>query len=151
MPQPLFQMMPSPYPGYMPMPMPMPGTMPGGMPAGMPPGAIPGGLPGQMPMGMMPQGMSPQQFMQPPMMAPQAPAPQQLGNEKEELGEQLYPKIEEMIVHEYPDAPENSPSKITGMLLELNRDEILGLLSDPEKLHAKLSEAIDLLKSQTPQ
>lgn len=79
-------------------------------------------------------------------MPPQVPPPQQLANEKEELGEQLYPKIEELILHEYQDAPENAPSKITGMLLELSRDEILGLMNDPEKLRTKIEEAIALLK-----
>eukprot|EP00826_Nyctotherus_ovalis_P036984 TRINITY_DN333_c0_g1_i4.p1 TRINITY_DN333_c0_g1~~TRINITY_DN333_c0_g1_i4.p1 ORF type:complete len:470 (+),score=132.30 TRINITY_DN333_c0_g1_i4:450-1859(+) len=101
-------MMAGPYPSYMPgAPFGVPGPMGG---AGAP-GGMPGPMMGAMPLGMQPRipgmpanlppgAMMPPQMMHqiPPqfMMAPQQP-PQNLGMEKDELGEQLYTKIEQII------------------------------------------------------
>ena len=96
-----FPMMQQPYPGYMPgAPFAMPGQMGpmgpmGAMPPGMPVG-MPAGMPGGMPLSpMMPQMGAP--FMQPPMMPQQPVQAQNLPTDKEELGERLYPKIEQLI------------------------------------------------------
>ncbi|KAJ5085937.1 hypothetical protein N7532_010708 [Penicillium argentinense] len=61
-----------------------------------------------------------------------APAPQQ----KQMLGEALYPKIQ-------AQQPELA-GKITGMLLEMDNTELLGLLDDDEALRAKVDEALSV-------
>lgn len=107
-------MIPGPYPNYMagapfgiagqmgPIPGALPGMQPG-MPAGGPTG-MPAGMPMVMPMVMQPRRppgetmgaqmmhQIPPQFMMPPQQPPQAAAV-----DKEELGEQLYTKIENLI------------------------------------------------------
>ncbi|PLN84484.1 hypothetical protein BDW42DRAFT_162694 [Aspergillus taichungensis] len=60
------------------------------------------------------------------------PAPQQ----KQMLGEALYPKIQSQ-------QPELA-GKITGMLLEMDNAELLGLLDDDEALRAKVDEALSV-------
>jgi len=145
MPMPM-SFMQGPYPGYMPgqMPMPMPGVMPGQMGPMGPMGGIPMG---GMPMGMTPQMLQqmPPQFMQPPMMPPQQPLQQQSSTEKEELGEQLYPKIEDLLNEE----DRGEAAKITGMILETTREEIIELINDPEKLKIRVGEALQLLTKGT--
>ncbi len=143
MPPMAFSMMQPPYPGYMP-------GAPFGMPGQMGPmGAMPGGVPGGMPTGLtagvpMPPMMGPQ-FMQPPMMPQQPPAAQPLPTDKEELGERLYPKIEHLIDPAY----QSEVSKITGMLLDLPVEEIIGLINDEEKLRGRIDEALKLLREKT--
>ncbi|EAU35591.1 polyadenylate-binding protein [Aspergillus terreus NIH2624] len=61
-----------------------------------------------------------------------APAPQQ----KQMLGEALYPKIQ-------AQQPELA-GKITGMLLEMDNTELLSLLEDDEALRAKVDEALSV-------
>ncbi|KAK1554869.1 hypothetical protein Q3G72_018544 [Acer saccharum] len=58
--------------------------------------------------------------------------------QKQMLGEQLYPLIEK---HQ-PDLV----AKITGMLLEMDNAELLLLLESPESLAAKVEEAVQVLK-----
>jgi polyadenylate-binding protein len=104
-------MMPGPYPGYMPgAPFAVTGQI-GPMPGGMPgaPGAMPGGMPGMQPrmhpMPGMPPNIPPGAMIPPQMMhqmAPQfmMPAQQPQANaeiDREDLGEKLYLKIEQMI------------------------------------------------------
>ncbi|KAE8147853.1 Polyadenylate-binding protein, cytoplasmic and nuclear [Aspergillus avenaceus] len=60
------------------------------------------------------------------------PAPQQ----KQMLGEALYPKIQ-------AQQPELA-GKITGMLLEMDNTELLSLLEDEEALRAKVDEALSV-------
>ncbi|KAH3335146.1 Protein phosphatase PP2A regulatory subunit B [Aspergillus fumigatus] len=60
------------------------------------------------------------------------PPPQQ----KQMLGEALYPKIQ-------AQQPELA-GKITGMLLEMDNNELLGLLEDEEALRAKVDEALSV-------
>jgi polyadenylate-binding protein len=52
------------------------------------------------------------------------------------LGEALYPKIQ-------AQQPELA-GKITGMLLEMDNTELLGLLDDEEALRAKVDEALNV-------
>ncbi|KAJ5601278.1 hypothetical protein N7510_010812 [Penicillium lagena] len=61
-----------------------------------------------------------------------APAPQQ----KQMLGEALYPKIQ-------AQQPELA-GKITGMLLEMDNAELMGLLEDDDALRAKVDEALSV-------
>ncbi|KAK5165986.1 Protein phosphatase PP2A regulatory subunit B [Oleoguttula sp. CCFEE 6159] len=131
-----------------PMPM-MPGMPPNVVPAmrGGPgfPGAGRGGVtprPGQMLGYPQARGMPPQmggQQLQGPnpsgldMTALNAASAQQ---QKQMLGEALYPKIHEQ-------QPELA-GKITGMLLEMDNAELLGLTSDDAALRAKVEEAMSV-------
>jgi polyadenylate-binding protein len=55
------------------------------------------------------------------------------------LGERLFPLVAEL---------ENEmAAKITGMLLEMDRDEILHLLESPDELKSKVEEAVTVLRS----
>ncbi|KFK41598.1 hypothetical protein AALP_AA2G149300 [Arabis alpina] len=54
------------------------------------------------------------------------------------LGEQLYPLVDQ---HE----PVHT-AKVTGMLLEMDKAEVLHLIESPEALKAKVSEALDVLR-----
>ncbi|KFK30042.1 hypothetical protein AALP_AA7G209600 [Arabis alpina] len=55
------------------------------------------------------------------------------------LGESLYPLVEQLEA--------DSAAKVTGMLLEMDQTEVLHLLESPEALKAKVSEAMDVLRS----
>jgi hypothetical protein len=63
------------------------------------------------------------------------PTPRQ----KQVLGERLFPLISSLTA----DPP---AGKITGMLLDLNNSDVLGLLESPEMLAAKVDEAVMVLK-----
>lgn len=65
----------------------------------------------------------------------QAPTPEA---QKQMIGEAIYPKISSM----QPDLA----GKITGMLLEMDIDELLGLLDNDEALRAKVNEALSVYK-----
>lgn len=58
--------------------------------------------------------------------------------QKDMLGERLYPLIERMF-------PQQA-GKITGMLLEIDNDEILHMLVQPDSLRAKAEEAKAVLE-----
>lgn len=60
--------------------------------------------------------------------------------QKDMLGERLYPLIERI----YP----NEAGKITGMLLEIDNSEILHMLEHPESLNSKVEEAVAVLHAQ---
>lgn len=60
-----------------------------------------------------------------------------VSTQKDMIGERLYPLIE-------AKQPQNAP-KITGMLLEMDNAELLGLLEDPAALNAKVDEAMNVL------
>ncbi|XP_055021455.1 embryonic polyadenylate-binding protein B-like [Boleophthalmus pectinirostris] len=62
-----------------------------------------------------------------------------LMDQKQLLGERLYPLIQAY----HP----NLAGKITGMLLEMDNTELLHMLESPESLHAKVDEAIAVLKA----
>ncbi|OSS50646.1 hypothetical protein B5807_04281 [Epicoccum nigrum] len=59
-----------------------------------------------------------------------------VGQQKQMLGEALYPKIHEM-------QPELA-GKITGMLLEMDNSELINLTSDESALRAKVDEAMNV-------
>lgn len=63
------------------------------------------------------------------------------GDRKNMIGEKLYPMVAKL--------NPNLASKITGMLLEMDNNELLHLLESPEALRAKVSEAMAELKSAT--
>lgn len=62
-----------------------------------------------------------------------------LMDQKQLLGERLYPLI--LALHP------SLAGKITGMLLEIDNSELLHMLESPELLHAKVDEAIAVLKA----
>mmetsp|Transcript_27257 Transcript_27257/g.69293 ORF Transcript_27257/g.69293 Transcript_27257/m.69293 type:complete len:646 (-) Transcript_27257:853-2790(-) len=110
-----------------------PGMPPGGPMAGMPPG---GGMP--MP-GMPPQGMPGAPPMAPPgEMTPASLAAAPPEQQKQLLGERLFPLISQV--------EPALAGKITGMLLEMDNGELLNLLESPEALNAKIMEAISVLQ-----
>ena len=91
------------------------------------------------PIGPM-EGMPPYQKQQPsvPMVQPQT---SDLPNDKEQLGEFLYPLVESI-------EPEYA-SKITGMLLEMEVDQIHSIILDKDQLKKWIVEAKRvLLKSK---
>ncbi|KAF2130513.1 polyadenylate binding protein [Dothidotthia symphoricarpi CBS 119687] len=98
-------------------------------------GGMPQGRPGQPPMPGFPQGGRP---------ATGGPAGVDMstlnnappGQQKQMLGEALYPKIHEM-------QPELA-GKITGMLLEMDNSELINLTSDESALRAKVDEAMSV-------
>ena len=119
-------------------------------PQGVPPprGAPPPGQPmpgqgkrGQMPgmgmPGMPPQGMPSQGMMMPQDMTAASLAAAPPEQQKQLLGERLYPLISQV-------QPSNA-GKITGMLLEMDNGELLNLLESPEALNAKIMEAVSVL------
>lgn len=62
-----------------------------------------------------------------------------LKEQKQLLGERLYPLIQAM----HP----NLAGKITGMLLEIDNSELLHMLESPESLHSKVEEAVAVLQA----
>ena len=70
-----------------------------------------------------------------PSMLADASAPDQ----KQMLGERLYPLIHGMHAEE--------AGKITGMLLEIDNSELLHMLEHPESLKAKVDEAVAVLQA----
>uniref|UniRef100_A0A671XJP7 Polyadenylate-binding protein n=1 Tax=Sparus aurata TaxID=8175 RepID=A0A671XJP7_SPAAU len=62
-----------------------------------------------------------------------------LMDQKQLLGERLYPMIHAL----HP----NLAGKITGMLLEIDNSELLHMLESPESLHSKVDEAIAVLQA----
>lgn len=90
--------------------------------------------------------------VQPPFIHPQYPmqAPDRyvgrqvvetLPNDKELLGERLFPLVEQK-------NPKNA-SKITGMLLEMEVDQIQSIIRDQSQLDKWISEAVKVLTGQT--
>ncbi|KAH9610064.1 hypothetical protein KSS87_021207, partial [Heliosperma pusillum] len=59
------------------------------------------------------------------------------------LGESLYPLVD-AIEHE-------NAAKVTGMLLEMDQPEVLHLLESPDALKAKVSEAMEVLRTVAQQ
>jgi polyadenylate-binding protein len=108
-------------------------------------------------MGMQPTGMPqrpPMQSMQPMQSAPapQAQQPQQTSlaqilssmnpeQQKNVLGERLYNQI-------LPKHPQEA-AKLTGMLLEMDNGEIIGLLENTNALGNKINEALDVLRQHS--
>ncbi|KAF2248000.1 Polyadenylate-binding protein, cytoplasmic and nuclear [Trematosphaeria pertusa] len=98
-------------------------------------GAMPQGRPGQPPVGAFPQGNRPGVPVPSGVdMTALSAAP--AGQQKQMLGEALYPKIHEM-------QPELA-GKITGMLLEMDNAELINLTTDESALRAKVEEAMNV-------
>ncbi|ORY35791.1 hypothetical protein BCR39DRAFT_512165 [Naematelia encephala] len=110
------------------------GLSPVGVPAGLPVGAIPRG---QVP--VRPQAQAyPEQAPVPGRLNAQALARAAPADQKQMLGEALYPLIHET-------QPELS-GKITGMLLEMDNVELLHLIESPPALQEKVDEALRVLE-----
>ena len=62
------------------------------------------------------------------------------GQQKQMLGEKLYPKIQKM-----PPPIGEAAAKITGMLLEMDNEDLLILLEDASALRNKVNEAVKVL------
>jgi len=123
-------------------PLAAPGNMKGGMPCmgkgPMPP--MPGAMnpmmgmrPNmQMPAMMRPPQMNPQQVMAPPMNQVSAPMQKQM------LGEKLYP----MVAKYQPELA----GKITGMMLEMDNNELIRLLDSEQQVRNKVEEAMRVIQ-----
>ncbi|KAK4859722.1 hypothetical protein QYF36_010588 [Acer negundo] len=59
------------------------------------------------------------------------------------LGESLYPQVEQL--------ERDAAAKVTGMLLEMDRIEVLRLLESPEALKAKVAEVVEVLRTVAAQ
>lgn len=101
----------------------------------MPPYPMPMGYPQMMPMPMPMQGgyMPPTQIPVQERPIP-PPALEVLPNEKDLLGERLYPLVEKK-------NPEYA-SKITGMLLEMEVEQIQNIIRDQNQLDKWIAEAL---------
>jgi polyadenylate-binding protein len=99
-------------------------------------GMPPSGRPGQPPMQSFAQGRPGPGGPVPAGLDPNALAAAQPGQQKQMLGEALYPKIHEM-------QPELA-GKITGMLLEMDNQELIALTTDESALRAKVEEAMSV-------
>ena len=87
---------------------------------------------------MMPPMAQPPQYSVPPVQAPPPQvAPPALPNDKEQLGEILYPLVNAI--------NETHASKITGMLLELDIEQIHKLVTDTAELRKWVDEAFKVL------
>lgn len=152
--------MPAPYGMAPPNGMPYPPSYPRGNgarppPAGAPrpnggpsPVGLPSGLPAQgQPRGSMPtrpQGYADaQQAQQPQKLNAQALARAGPNEQKQMLGEAIYPLIHES----QPDLA----GKITGMLLEMDNAELLHLVESPAALTDKVNEALRVLNEWSKQ
>merc|ERR1719162_1113835 len=123
----------------------MPGMMPGMM--GMRPQM--GQMPGQPGKGGMPggPGPGPQMQQQPGQPSPMPGAPLTAaalaaappGVQKQMLGEKIFPQIAKY-------QPELA-GKITGMMLEMDNSELLGLLENDQQMKAKVDEAMRVLET----
>ncbi|KAG6624170.1 polyadenylate-binding protein 3-like [Carya illinoinensis] len=58
-------------------------------------------------------------------------------NQRAMLGEQLYPHVEQL--------EPNNAAKVTGMLLEMDKSEVIHLLESPDALKQKVAEAMEVL------
>ena len=69
---------------------------------------------------------------------------------KQMIGDRLYPlvhaRILELDISAFAGQEQQLPGKVTGMLLELPNEEVLGLLELPEALTEKVQEAVDVLQ-----
>lgn len=111
------------------------GVSQGGMRPGMGPnqGVVPGIPGGQM--GGMQNGAGNQ------VLTAQALATQPTGIQKQMLGEKLYPAVSRL----QPDLA----GKITGMMLEMDNNEVLVMLDNEAQLRQKVEEAVRVLNNQS--
>jgi polyadenylate-binding protein len=77
-------------------------------------------------------------------LTPQMLASAQPQEQKQLLGERLYPLIQRM------SKPDDDVGKITGMMLEMDNAELLMMLENEELLQTKVNEAISVLSQNKP-
>jgi len=63
--------------------------------------------------------------------------------QKQLIGEQLYPQVKEL-------CNEDDAGKVTGMILELENEELLHLIENPDMIRVKVQEARSVLESHNP-
>jgi len=106
----------------------------------MPAGALPSVYPA------MPSAVPQQQLVMPmrppalPQLTAEALSKLTAAQQKQQLGERLY-----ALSYRYQPS---LAAKITGMILELENNEILGILGSEEKLRQKIDEAVSVLSKQ---
>merc|ERR1712167_502467 len=76
----------------------------------------------------------------PPTQPPIPAAAAQPQQQKQMLGEKLYP-----IIEKHPAVLPEQAGKITGMLLDMDVSELLNLYEAPDALHQKVIESINVL------
>ncbi|KAE9617470.1 hypothetical protein Lal_00034649 [Lupinus albus] len=64
-------------------------------------------------------------------------------NQRMMLGEHLYPLVGRL-------TPSNQTAKVTGMLLEMDKAEVIHLIESPDELKIKVSEALHVLREAGP-
>ena len=121
--------MPRPYPPIGMQPYPYPYAMPGMHPQMMMPPTGP--IPGYMPYPSVPTQE-----------AVAVPQQQPLSNDKEQLGEYLYALVEKK--------DSKNAAKITGMLLEMEVEQIHEIIRSPNQLDKWISEALKVLDTSAP-
>ena len=63
--------------------------------------------------------------------------------QKQLIGEQLYPQVKDL-------CNEDDAGKVTGMILELENEELLQLIENPDMIRIKVNEARAVLESHNP-
>jgi polyadenylate-binding protein len=109
------------------------------------------GAPGNMvPSGFRRHGpMIPQSHVEPTVLSAASLISATSEQRKQMIGDRLYPLVQARLISLDVQGlanPELLPGKITGMLLELSNEEVLGLLETPEALTEKVHEAVDVLR-----
>lgn len=107
----------------------------GGMPMPAPQMGVQPGFPGQMP---APQNVAPM-TVDPVDSLVQQLQSLEMDDRTELLGTTLYSRVE-------PLCGEDFAPKITGMLLDMDQNDIIMLLRDPKSLETKIKEGLSLIK-----
>lgn len=97
-----------------------------------------------------PGPMIPQSVVEPVVLSAASLSSASAEQRKQMIGDRLYPLVQARLMAmdsaKSMPAEMNLPGKVTGMLLELTNEEVLGLLDAPEALTDKVQEAVEVLR-----